>query len=98
MQKRQYYVYIATNERNTVLYTGVTKDLVRRGWEHKHKVVSSFTSKYKIVKFVYYEVFDDINEAIIREKQMKAGSRKKKIELIKEMNPKFRDLYEEIIK
>lgn len=98
VEKRQYYIYIATNKRNTVLYTGVTNNLIRRGWEYKHKVVSSFTSKYKISKIVCYEVFDDINEAIKREKQIKAESRKKKIELIKKMNPRFKDLYGDIIK
>lgn len=96
MSKRQYYVYIATNKTNTVLYTGVTNSLIRRAHEHKQEFVSSFTSKYKVTKVVYYEVFNDIEEAIKREKQIKAGSRKKKIDLIKKTNLEFKDLYLEI--
>jgi len=97
-QSRQYYVYIATNKFNTVLYTGITNNLIRRSWEHKYKVISSFTAKYNVNKIVYYEVFNSPEEAIKREKQIKAGSRKKKIELIKKNNPSFKDLYHEIIK
>lgn len=95
---KEYYVYIATNKINTVLYTGVTNNLTRRIYEHKNKLVSGFSSKYNICKLVYYEIYNDINEAIKREKQIKAGSRKKKQELIKKINPDFKDLYEEIIK
>jgi putative endonuclease len=72
---KQYYVYITTNIRNTVLYTGVTNDLVRRIYEHKEKLISGFTKKYDIVKLVYYEVFDNRESAILRERQIKAGSR-----------------------
>jgi putative endonuclease len=93
---RQYYVYIMTNVRNTVLYAGVTNDLVRRIYEHKEKLVGGFTKKYNIVKLVYYEVFEDIENAILREKQMKAGSRQKKVELINSMNRERRDLYDEL--
>lgn len=98
MFEKQYYVYIATNKASTVLYTGVTSDLIKRTFEHKHSFVSSFTSKYKVVKLVYFEIFEDAYEAIKREKQIKAGSRKKKVDLIKKMNSDFKDLYEEIIK
>ncbi|MBI2597495.1 GIY-YIG nuclease family protein [Candidatus Daviesbacteria bacterium] len=98
MQSKQYYVYIATNKMNTVLYTGVTNNLIRRMYEHKQKMVSGFTSKYNVVKLVYYEIFNDINEAITREKQIKAGPRKKKVDLVRKINPGFNDLYEEIIK
>ena len=98
MFSKQYYIYIATNKINTVLYTGVTDNLVKRIYQHKNKMVLGFTAKYNINKLVYYEAFDDINEAIKREKQIKAGSRKKKIDLIKKMNQDFKDLYEEIIK
>lgn len=98
MNSKQYYIYIATNKINTVLYTGVTNNLIKRMYQHKNKMVSGFTSKYNINKLVYYEIFNDINEAINREKQIKGGSRKKKIELIKKINPEFRDLYSEIIK
>jgi putative endonuclease len=93
---RQYYVYIMTNPRNTVLYTGVTNDLQRRVYEHKAKLVGGFTNKYNISKLVYYEVFEDIENAILREKQIKAGSRQKKIDLINGMNQGWRDLYEEL--
>jgi len=90
---KQYYVYILTNKNNTVLYTGVTNDLLRRVYEHKAKLVKGFTKKYNIDKLVYYEVFDDIYNAISREKQIKAGSRQKKIDLINGMNETWKDLY-----
>jgi putative endonuclease len=95
MDKR-YYVYIMTNKNNTVLYTGITNDLKRRVYEHKEKFVSGFTKKYHVTKLVYYEVFEDPENAILREKKIKAGSREKKIGLINIMNKKWRDLYEEI--
>ncbi|HLD02013.1 MAG TPA: GIY-YIG nuclease family protein [Patescibacteria group bacterium] len=97
MQTRQYFVYISSNFQNTVLYTGVTNNLIRRTWEHKQKLVSSFASRYNIVKLVYVEVFDDVNLAIAREKQIKAGSREKKILLIRTLNPNYDDLYLKII-
>jgi putative endonuclease len=93
---RQYYVYIMTNPMNTVLYVGVTRDLIKRVYEHKAKLVDGFTKKYNIVKLVYYEVLEDIENAIFREKQIKAGSRQKKIELINGMNKEWRDLYDEL--
>jgi len=93
---RQYCVYIITNKHNTVLYTGITNDLKRRVYEHKEKLVDGFTKKYNITKLVYYEVFDDAENAILREKQVKAGSRQKKIDLIRSINREWRDLYEEI--
>jgi putative endonuclease len=93
---KQYYVYIMTNKYNTVLYTGVTNDLKRRVYEHKSKLGGGFTSKYNITKLVYYEVFDDVNSAIAREKQIKGGSRQKKIDLINGMNSEWKDLYEEL--
>jgi len=85
-----------TNRRNTVLYTGVTSNLSRRVYEHKAKLTEGFTKKYNICKLVYYEVFEDIREAIAREKQIKAGSRQKKIDLIATMNQTWKDLYEEL--
>ena len=97
MTTRQYFVYIPTNPTNTVLYTGVTNHLGRRIFEHKFHFGSSFTTKYNITKLVYYEIFTDIREAILREKQIKAGSRKKKLELVKKMNPYFEDLYKTIL-
>ena len=93
---RQYYVYIMTNKRNTVLYIGVTNDLKRRVYEHKEKLVSGFTSKYNITKLVYYEEFEDIGNAILREKQLKDGSRQRKLQLVSGMNREWRDLYEEL--
>ena len=86
-----------TNFTNTTLYTGVCNNLIKRTWEHKNRFGSDFTSKYKLTKLVYFEVFEDINEAIKREKQIKAGSRKKKIELINKMNPSWKDLYEDLL-
>ncbi len=93
---RQYYVYIMTNKSNTVLYTGITNDLKKRVYEHKEKLVDGFTKKYNITKLVYYEVFEDPENAILREKQIKAGSRQKKIDLINNINREWMDLYEEI--
>jgi len=94
--EKQYYVYIMTNKRNTVLYTGVTSNLIKRVYEHKAKFVSGFTKKYNVDKLVFYEVFNDVYNAIVREKQIKAGSRQKKIELINSMNSKWQDLYEKL--
>jgi putative endonuclease len=91
------YVYIMFNKLNGTLYTGVTSDLVRRIGEHKTKAVEGFTAKYGIDKLGYYEVFGDIVSAIEREKQIKGGSRKKKLVLIETMNPEWKDLYGEII-
>jgi putative endonuclease len=92
----QYYLYIMTNRNNTVLYTGVTNNLKRRVYEHKSKLVDGFTKKYRINKLVYYEEFGGIYKAITREKQIKGGSRKKKIDLINNMNSHWHDLYEEL--
>jgi putative endonuclease len=93
---RQYYIYILSNINNSVLYTGVTNNLMKRVYEHKEKLVEGFTKKYNVNKLVYYEVFEDINYAINREKKIKGGSRKKKIDLIKSMNKDWKDLYEEL--
>ena len=93
---KQYYVYIMTNKNNTTLYTGVTNDLPRRVFEHKSKLVKGFTRKYKINKLVFYEVYADIINAITREKQIKGGSRAKKVQLIEEKNPSWNDLSSEI--
>jgi putative endonuclease len=92
MQK-QYYVYIMTNKNNTVLYTGVTNDLQRRVYEHKNNIGSKFASKYNITKLLYYEIFEDPENAIIKEKKIKAGSRQKKIDLINSINESWDDLY-----
>ena len=85
-------VYIMTNYSETSLYIGVTSNLPKRVWEHKNKVVKGFTEKYNINKLVYYELTDSIESAISREKQLKRWHRQWKINLIKEMNPDFKDL------
>jgi putative endonuclease len=90
------YVYVLTNKNNTVLYTGVTADLAKRIWQHKEKVVEGFTKRYNLDKLVYYEAFEDINNAIAREKQIKGSSRLKKIGLIEGMNKDWNDLYDEL--
>lgn len=97
MKNKHSYVYILTNVTNRVLYVGVTSNLVKRIYEHKQKLVKGFTYKYNLDKLVYYEVFEDINEAIEREKQIKGGSRGKKLKLIEKTNPLFEDLYKSII-
>lgn len=88
----RYFVYIMTNPNNTVLYTGMTNDLERRVLQHRDSTNKGFTARYNVRKLVYFEVFDTAEEAIIREKQIKAGSRNKKIELIKSINPTWKDL------
>ncbi len=93
---REYYVYIMTNTHHTVIYTGVTNNLQRRILEHKNGIGSTFTKKYNLHKLVYYEIGNDIHSAIAREKQIKGGSRQKKIELINSMNPEWKDLYKEL--
>ena len=92
----QYCVYLLTNKNNTVLYTDITNNLYRRIYEHKNKAISGFTSRYNIDKLVYYEVYDSVEAAIQREKQIKGGSRQKKISLIRSVNSSFDDLYENL--
>ncbi len=94
---KQYYIYIATNKGNTVLYTGVTNNLVKRIYEHKSKLIDGFTKRYNINKLVYYEIFDKVENAILREKQIKAGPRKQKIALINNMDPDWKDLYNNLL-
>lgn len=90
-------VYILTNQTHTVLYTGVTSDLIFRIKEHKEiRYPKSFTAKYKTHKLVYYDMFFDIEEAIAEEKRIKGGSRKKKVALINSLNPNWKDLWEEV--
>lgn len=88
-------IYILTNEYNKVPYTGVTSNLLKRITEHKSKMVSGFTSRYKVTKLVYYEEYATMDEAIAREKQIKGGSRQRKIDLINSKNPEWKDLYDE---
>ena len=91
------YVYILTNQYNKVFYIGVTSDLTKRIWEHKNKAVEGFTKQYNLEKLVYYEIADNIESAIAREKQLKRWHRQWKINLIREFNPIFEDLYDKII-
>ena len=94
----KYYVYILTNKNLTVLYTGVTNDLVRRVYEHKnHLDKNSFTAKYKTTRLVYFEETTDVRSALEREKQIKSWSRERKTDLIVSMNPQWRDLYNKIV-
>jgi len=95
--EQQYYIYILSNKNNTVLYVGVTNDLIRRVYEHKNKLCEGFTKKSNIDKLVYYEVCENPLSAIEREKQIKSGSRKKKISLIESMNIEWVDLYSTIL-
>ncbi|MDD4901133.1 MAG: GIY-YIG nuclease family protein [Patescibacteria group bacterium] len=91
--EKYYYTYINTNKSHNVFYVGVTDNLLNRNDQHKNKEnKDSFTAKYNVNKLVYYETFNNINDAITREKQIKAGSRKKKIALINKLNPLWRDL------
>ncbi|MCI0706524.1 MAG: GIY-YIG nuclease family protein [Ignavibacteriae bacterium] len=96
MKKKFYYDYIMTNKTNEVLYTGFTSDLPKRVYQHKHKLIKGFTSRYNLTKLVWYEVHEDVQAAIAREKQLKAGSRQKKLDLISAMNPEWRDLSEDL--
>ena len=93
---KSYYIYILTNKWNRVFYTGVTGDLIKRVHQHREKQVKGFTSRYNVSKLVYFEVYSDPEAAIEREKQIKGGSRKKKIRLIERNNPGWEDLYIEI--
>ena len=97
MQEKQGYVYIITNELNTVLYIGVTSNLPKRIYEHKTKVVEGFSKRYHLNKLVYYEISPSILSAIEREKQLKSKKRVYKEALINEFNPEWIDLYERIL-
>ncbi len=93
-----YFVYILASQRNGTLYIGVTSDLLKRTWEHRNNIVKGFTAQYNVHILVYYEVFNDVNLAIKREKQLKAWKRAWKLELIESKNPQWDDLYKEMIK
>ena len=94
----QYYVYILTNEKGNVLYTGVTNDLIKRVFEHKHHLDrGSFTARYNVEKLVYFEMTSDVKAAIEREKQIKGWNRKRKNQLVESMNPELKDLYEGLL-
>lgn len=93
---RKYYVYIMANKSNIVLYTGVTNDLRRRIYEHKEEMGGVFTKKYKVNKLVWFQVFENPYDAITGEKQIKAGSRQKKLDIISSLNSDWKDLYDEL--
>lgn len=95
--EKHWCIYLLTNNTNSVLYAGATGNLQKRVWEHKSKVVEGFTQKYHLHKLIYYEIFDTPDEAISREKQIKGWTRKKKEKLIDDFNPKWKDLYENVI-
>ena len=90
--RKQYCVYIMTHKKNGVLYTGISGKLAARVYQHKNKLFDGFTKRYNVTKLVYYEVYGDPLSAIAREKQIKGGSRKKKLNLIESMNPEWNDL------
>ncbi|EHO40187.1 Excinuclease ABC C subunit domain protein [Caldithrix abyssi DSM 13497] len=97
MALKNYYVYIMTNKPHGVLYTGFTNNLIRRTYQHKHKLIDGFTKKYNVDKLVYYEIHHDPMSAIIREKRIKKWKRAWKIELIEGMNPEWKDLYYDLL-
>ena len=94
---KTYYVYILANYRNGTLYVGVTNDLLRRVYEHREGLIEGFTKKYNVHQLVYFESTDDVRSAILREKQLKGGSRKKKLALIETGNKDWLDLYDSIL-
>ncbi|PZP54769.1 MAG: hypothetical protein DI586_08930 [Micavibrio aeruginosavorus] len=94
--ERKFYTYILANKKNGTLYIGVTNNLMRRAYEHKEEVNNGFTEKYKIKILVYYEVYDDIENAIHREKRLKKYTRDAKIKLIEKDNLEWKDLYEQL--
>lgn len=94
---KQYYVYILAKARNSTFYTGVTNDLIRRVYEHKHGLADGFTKKYGIKTLVYYEIYESIESAIAKEKLIKKWRREIKCEAIESMNPDWRDLYDGLI-
>ena len=93
MMSKQYYVYLLTTKQYGILYTGITSNLISRIYQHKENLVDGFTKKYNVHKLVYYEIHDDVNEAILREKRIKKWNRKWKINLIEQTNPQWIDLY-----
>jgi len=97
MVPNNYFVYILTNKRNGTLYIGVTDDLIERVYEHKNNLIDGFTKKYNVHILVYYEITNNVDSAINREKQLKKWNRKWKLELIEKENPEWKDLYYDLI-
>jgi putative endonuclease len=94
---KQFYVYILASKRNGTLYTGVTSNLIQRAWQHKHDVFQGFTQKYNVKILVYYEVHENAESALAREKKIKRWRRAWKLGLIENSNPEWRDLYKDIL-
>ncbi|NCO98463.1 MAG: endonuclease [Candidatus Moranbacteria bacterium CG_4_9_14_3_um_filter_40_7] len=95
---KSYFVYIMASQKNGTLYIGITSNLIKRAWEHKNNLVEGFTKKYKVHRLVYFEQTENVQSALIREKQLKKWRRKWKIELIEKNNPNWNDLYNNLIK
>ena len=95
--KKKYYVYILASKRNGTLYIGITSNLFKRIYEHKNNLIDGFTKKYNVHNLVYYEMTENVSIALAREKQLKRWKRNWKIELIEKNNPKWKDLYFELI-
>ena len=95
--KKKGFVYILFNRKNGTLYVGVTSDLIKRIYQHKNKLIEGFSKKYGLDKLGYYEIYENIENAILREKQIKSGSRKNKINLIEKVNPNWEDLYNSLL-
>ena len=93
----QYYIYILSNWNDKVIYIGVTNNLKRRVYEHKNEIIDGFTKKYHVHKLVYYETTTEVKAALEREKQLKGWKREKKDSLVTDMNPNWKDLYDEIV-
>jgi putative endonuclease len=94
---KNYYVYLLASTKNGTIYIGVTSDLVKRLYEHKNNLIAGFTKKYAVHRLVYFEIHQDIRQAIIREKQLKKWKRQWKINLIEKENPEWKDLYDDIV-
>ncbi|MBI4226272.1 GIY-YIG nuclease family protein [Candidatus Roizmanbacteria bacterium] len=94
---KDFYIYIMTNKFNTTFYIGVTNNLLKRVYFHRNSLIDGFTKKYKLTKLIYFEIFKNIKEAVVREKQLKNWHRDWKVNLIKSKNPNFHDLYNKIV-
>jgi putative endonuclease len=97
MNNSQYYVYILANETNVAVYVGMTNDMIKRVYQHKEKITKGYAEKYDIGKLVYYEIFSDPENAILREKRLKGSSRARKNQFVESMNPEWRELYYELL-
>jgi len=97
MTDKQYYIYILASKRNGTLYTGFTSDLIKRIWQHKNGLLEGFSKRYGTKFLVYFEAYNDVEEAIYREKRIKKWNREWKIKLIEKANPNWKDLYQNLI-